>query len=522
MKNILIPTKLDAVARELLEAKGFSVVQDADTPLLDLVKAQPDTAALIVRSEKVTAEVIDALPKLRLVVRAGAGYNTIDTKHARKRGVDVMNTPGANANAVAEEVIALVLAHYRHLVPADQSTRAGRWEKKSYMGRELTGRTVGIVGLGNIGQLVVKRLTGFEARILAYDPIVSAARAEDLGVELVDLETLFAQSDVVTLHIPETDETRGMVNRDLLSRMKTGATLVNCARSGVLVEEDLRALKAEKKLGFCNDVYAADKEGEKSCADIADIMVPHLGANTEEANFNAARRAAEQLVAYAEQGVTRYVVNRGVPEGLDEVYQQLAYQLATLGRSYFQGAAVCRVECSLYGGLDEFAKWLAAPIAAGLSADFDAFEDIENPEEYLAAKGIAFELRSSDDSKGYGRSITLDMQAGRDTLQQLSLRGTVAEGNTILSRLNRFDRLYCELRGHNLLVEYEDRPGVLAKITSACAQYNINIEDIRAPRDPSGTRALALLKTDSPVPASALKQLRQEVGTTVVFTASLD
>jgi len=158
MRKVLIPTKLESVARETLKAKGFAVVQDADTPIDKLAAAHPDTEALVVRSEKVTPAVIDSLPDLKVVVRAGAGYDTIDFRHARKKGVDVMNTPGANANAVAEEVVALILAHLRFIVPGDQTTRAGKWEKKSYMGRELSEKTVGVVGLGNIGQLVVKRM----------------------------------------------------------------------------------------------------------------------------------------------------------------------------------------------------------------------------------------------------------------------------------------------------------------------------------------------------------------------------
>jgi len=183
MKHVLIPTKLDSVAREILAKHRRAVVQDAETPLAELAKAHPETEALIVRSEKVTKEIIDALPNLRLIVRAGSGYNTIDTKHARKAGVDVMNTPGANANAVAEEVVALVLAYYRHIVPADRSARAGEWEKKKFMGRELAEKTVGIVGLGNIGQLVVKRLAGFDCRILGFDPVVSLNCAKELGVK---------------------------------------------------------------------------------------------------------------------------------------------------------------------------------------------------------------------------------------------------------------------------------------------------------------------------------------------------
>ena len=304
MRKVLIPTKLDKFAAQLLTERGYQVVLDGATPLADLIKANSDAEVLIVRSEKITPEIIDQLPQLKLIVRAGAGFNTIDIKYARKRDIDVMNTPGANSNAVAEEVIAMILASCRHLIPADISTRAGEWEKSKFMGRELTGKTVGILGLGNIGQLLVKRLAGFEVKILGYDPILSPALADKLGVELTNVDRIFAESDFVSLHIPENDETRGMVNRRLFDLMKPGATLINCARAGIVNEEDLRAVKAEKKIIFCNDVYPKDAAGPKSVADVADIMLPHLGANTHEANFTAARRAAEQTIAYFEQGIT--------------------------------------------------------------------------------------------------------------------------------------------------------------------------------------------------------------------------
>ena len=187
MKKVLIPTKLDSIAAEILRTHGgYAVVQDAKTPLPELAAAHPDAHALVVRSEKVTAAIMEALPQLRVIVRAGAGFDTIDTKYARKRGVDVMNTPGANANAVAEEVVALMLADARFIVPADASVRRGEWEKKAFMGREITGKTVGIVGLGNIGRLVVRRLHGFDCRMLGYDPLVSIERAREFGVEPVD------------------------------------------------------------------------------------------------------------------------------------------------------------------------------------------------------------------------------------------------------------------------------------------------------------------------------------------------
>ena len=310
MHKVLIPTKLDKAAAALLTERGYEVVLDGATPIADLVAANTDAEVLIVRSEKVTAEVIDQLPQLKLVVRAGAGFNTIDTKYAREKNIDVMNTPGANSNAVAEEVVAMMLAGSRFLIPADASTRAGNWEKSKFMGHEVTGKTVGILGLGHIGQLLVKRLSGFDVKVLGYDPFLPPAVAEKLGVELTTVERIFAESDYVSLHIPENDETRGMINAKLFAMMKEGAMLINCARAGVINEDDLRAVKAGKKIIFCNDVYPKDAEGPKSVADIADVMAPHLGANTYEANLVAAKRAAEQTIAYFENGDTSCVVNK--------------------------------------------------------------------------------------------------------------------------------------------------------------------------------------------------------------------
>ena len=311
MKKVLIPTALDSVAKEILEKHGgYAVTQIPKADILKFAQENPDLHALIVRSEKITAEIIDAAPQLKAIVRAGAGYNTIDIAHARAKGVDVMNTPGANSNGVAEEVVALMLADARKLIAADASCRAGKWEKTAFMGTEITGKTIGIVGLGYIGRLVVKRLSGFEPTFIGFDPGTTVRQAAELGVKLVSLDELFAKSDYVTLHLPETAETKGMVNRALLGQMKDGATLINCARAGIVNEADLRAIKAEKKIRFLNDVYAKDEEGPKSVADIADIMVPHLGASTREANFKAAELAARELIDLDEKGIDKAVVNK--------------------------------------------------------------------------------------------------------------------------------------------------------------------------------------------------------------------
>ena len=512
MRKVLIPTKLDKFAADLLSERGYQVVLDAATPLAEQAARHADAEVLIVRSEAVTPEIIDLLPHLKLIVRAGAGFNTIDIKYARKRNVDVMNTPGANSNAVAEEVIAMMLAVYRHVVPGDISTRAGNWEKSKFMGRELTGKTVGILGLGHIGQLLVKRLAGFDVKVLGFDPMLSPATAEKLNVKLVSVEEIFSESDLVSLHIPENNDTRGMINRRLLELLKPGAVLVNCARAGIINEADLRAVKAEKKLIFCNDVYPKDAAGPKSIADVADLMLPHLGANTHEANFMAARRAAEQTIAYFEQGITNCVVNKAVPDGLDIRYQQLAYVLTSLAYSYLgRDKNPTRIETSFYGDLARFAKWMTAPIAAGIAAEFAADSGAADAEKCLSDSGIELINREVDNDKHYGNSMTIDLAVGDDLVRKVSVRGTIVENRLMISRVNRFDELYLEPSGNHLFVEYADEPGVIGRIAGILGEKNINIIDIRAPQDLEKGCSLCVVKTNVAVPDMLVEKIREAV-----------
>ena len=520
MRKVLIPTKLDKQAAAILAERGYNVVLDAATPLDEQVKKNPDAEVLIVRSEKITPEIIDALPKLKLIVRAGAGFNTIDIKYARKRDVDVMNTPGANSNGVAEEVVAMILAAFRHVVPGDASTRAGRWEKSKFMGRELTGKTVGIVGLGHIGQLVVKRLAGFENEILGFDPFLSPALAEKLGVKLSSMDDIFSNSDCITLHIPENDETRGIINRRLFERMKPGAVLINCARSGIINEEDLRAVKTEKKIVFCNDVYPKDAEGPKSVADIADVMLPHLGANTFEANFNAACRAAEQTCDYFEKGITSAVVNKELPDGLDAKYQKLAFVIAGLCKAYLgAGLNPVRIETSFYGDLAKFGPWLTSAIAAAVSADF-VDPAPKDAAKALEAAGIELVNREVDNSKRYGESVTVDLLAGKDPIYRVSVRGTVTENHLMISRVGNFDGLYLDPVGNHLFVEYKDAPGVIARIAGILGEKKINIIDIRAPQDPASGNSLSVIKTNAAIPDEMIGKIRESVDACRAFQFS--
>ena len=252
--------------------------------------------------------------------------------------------------------------------------------RKNILWVEITGKTVGIVGFGAIGQLVAKRLSGFDVELLAYDPFLKDKSARDLGAEPVDLAVIFERADYISLHMPENDETRGIINRELISTMKEGATLINCARAGILNEDDFRALKDEKSLRLLNDVYPKDEAGDKPIADIADIMLPHLGASTEEANFNAASRAATQIIGLDDKGIASYIVNRDVPEGLDKAYSELAYALAHLTRGIAGGNQHVEVlETSFYGELANYKDWLLVQVLAALSEEFDRSQGYDAP-----------------------------------------------------------------------------------------------------------------------------------------------
>ena len=524
-KKVLIPTKLDKVAREILEKNGnYTVVQEEKIELAALAKQHPDAHALIVRSEKVTKEIIDALPLLKVVMRAGSGYNTIDTKYARKKAIDVMTTPGANANAVAEEVVALMLADARHLVEADPSCRRGEWEKTKFMGREIAGKTIGIVGLGFIGKLVAKRLSGFEMTLLGYDPIISEERARQIGIQLVDLPTLFERCDYITLHMPENSETKGMINASLISKMKKNSTLINCARAGVINEEDMRKLKAEKGIRFLNDVYPKDEPGPKSVIDIADIMVPHLGASTHEANSMAAKRAAEELIEFDEKGITSYIVNRDIPDGLDAAYGELAFLLTKLCRLVVgKDTKLKQIETSFYGKLKPFADWLAVPITAALSETFDRSSDSNAARAFLKDMGVELSDRETDERKRYGNSITVDLTGGVDqnVLHSASVRGTVAEGTIMISRINDFHKLYFEPKGHTVIFVYKDKPGVLGRIGGALAKAGVNIDDVRNPHDAKGEKSIAILKVNKAVPDDVIQSVAKEIEAHSAFYAEL-
>lgn len=521
--KILIPTKLDKAAAATLTANGYDVVQNDADPIEVQVAAHPDAAGLIVRSEKVPAAIIDALPQLKCVIRAGAGYDNIDYVYARSKGIDVMNTPGANSNAVAEEVIAMILAAFRFVVPADTTTRAGEWNKKKYMGKELTHKTVGILGLGNIGRCLVKRLQGFECKVLGYDHFLSKQRALNMGATPATLDEIFSTADIISIHVPGGPATKNMVNAELINKMKDGAMLVNCARYGVVDEDAIRTARTNgKNIVYCTDVHPKDTAAQQPSADVADVMLPHLGANTKEANKMAAMRAAQEMHDYFDHGDTSAVINAEMPANLNPAHLQLAAMLGKL--CYLAGGAkpIRRIECTYYNNLRSFRKWFTPWILEGAVPGAEHGLMPAAAEASLREHGIVFKAREPMDDKAYDDALTLDIYMEEDGEQTVtSVRGMVVDGKPVVSRIGVFTNLYAALEGNSLVLRYKDRPGIIASIGQALSQAGINIDNIVAPCDHESGDALAFLKTNMPVSEQQVQNIARAINAKQAFALTM-
>ncbi|MDO5471760.1 MAG: 3-phosphoglycerate dehydrogenase family protein [Akkermansia sp.] len=521
--KILIPTKLDKAAAGALTAAGYEVVQNDSDPIDVQAAANPDAVGLIVRSEKVTPAVIDSMPTLKCIIRAGAGYDNIDYVYARSKGIDVMNTPGANSNAVAEEVIAMILAAYRYVVPADVTTRAGEWNKKKYMGRELTRKTVGILGLGNIGRLLVKRLQGFECTVLGYDHFLSKQRALNIGATPAEINEIFANADIISLHVPGGPATKNLVNERLINMMKDGAMIINCSRYGVVDEDAIRAARAAgKNIIYCTDVHPKDTAAMQPSADVADVMLPHLGANTREANKLAAMRAASQMEAYFTSGDTSCVINAEKPTDLSAAHLQLAAMLGKLCYRAGGGKPIRKIECTFYNNLRSYRKWFTPWILQGAVPGAEQGLMPAAAEQSLREHGIVFKAREPMDDKLYDDALTLDIFMEENGEQKkTSVRGMVVDGEPVVSRINNFNHLYAGLSGNTIFLRYADRPGVIATVSQIISQANINIENMVAPRDAASGDSLAVIKTDKPINNEQLDLIARAIAAKQAFALSL-
>jgi D-3-phosphoglycerate dehydrogenase len=515
--NILIAEPLAPAGIELFQSQaGWNTILSNPK---EYSQHLADADALLVRSAvQVSRQVLEKAPKLRVIGRAGVGVDNVDLDAATEAGVLVMNTPGGNAISVAEHTLALMLAMARRIPQANASIHGGKWEKKKFMGHELRGKVLGIVGLGSIGREVVKRARAFEMRIVAHDPYVTSKIAHDLGVELIDLAKLYADSDYITLHVAATLETQGMLSREAFAQMKNGVRIVNCAR-GELVDEPalVEAMKSGKVADAALDVFAVEPPpaGHPLFASEALLATPHIGGSTAEAQEIVGVRIAEQVVEYLKNGVAINAVN--MPALSPEQYRLLSPYVTLAERlgkfaSYVATGNPHTVRMVYFGKIaDGNTNLLRNAGLAGVLA-----RSTSRKANLVNAMQIA-------DQRGWSVAETHEKRAVRIDSIRLELETdqgvTAVAGSVFLGkpRLTQVDGIYCEvaLSGFLIFMKNRDVPGVIGHVGTVLGRNRINIanfslgrrDEPTAPGEP--LEAVAVVSTDELVPETVLAQLRE-------------
>jgi len=487
-----------------------------EAELLPLVK---DVEAMIVRSEtKITKKILEAAPKLRVVGRAGVGVDNVDVEAATQRGVVVMNTPGGNTVTTAELTFFMLGALARHIAPAHGSMIAGKWDRKLFQGVELNGKTLGILGMGRIGGEVAKRALVFGMRVLAYDPFLTEARARQLGVELVpDADAIYRTADFITVHMPVTDQTRGMLNAEAFAKMKPGVRIVNCARGEIIEEKDLvAALESKKVAGAALDVFSveplpADHPFRKQ-PNI--LLTPHLGASTSEAQVKCGIEVAEIIAAYLLTGEVRNAVN--LPFLDAKTYEQVKPYLhlgEKLGKllSQLVPPNTDRIHITYGGNARELPN--VDPITRAILLGFlqaAAIKDVNNVNvrAAAAAAGITVEEKKSDEPVTFNEWLHVAVYSGE---QKLSAGGTFF-GSPNNPRIVRLFSQPVEIvpEGVLFLMNNKDRPGIVGYIGTLMSKHKVNIASMSLNRDAAGGSALTVLNLDSVPPASLLEEIQKD------------
>ncbi|HWF07253.1 MAG TPA: phosphoglycerate dehydrogenase [Bryobacteraceae bacterium] len=510
--NVLIAEPMAQAGIELFQAQqGWNVI--VSNPK-EYAKHLATADALIVRSAvQVTPEVLKQAPKLRVIGRAGVGVDNVDLPAATAAGILVMNTPGGNAVSVAEHTIALMLSMARSIPQASASTKAGKWEKKKFLGSELRGKVIGVVGLGSIGREVVKRARAFEMRVLAHDPYVTAQFAKDLSIRLVSLEELYKNSDYITVHVSLTPETDKLLNKEAFAQMKTGVRIVNCARGELLDEAALKeAIESGKVAGASLDVFL--KEPTDSSYPLFSLeqvlATPHIGGSTEEAQEIVGVRIAEQIVEYLQHGVAINAVN--MPALSPEQYKaagpfiDLAERLGNVAAHLVNGNPIA-IRLTYYGKIADMNTTLLrnAGLAGALNRSTAASKaNVVNAMQIAADRGWNV-VEVHDKRSAHSDSIRLEVET--DT-SRTTIEGAVVLGKP---RLMHVDGIYCEvqLTGSLVLVKNLDVPGVVGHIGTILASNRINIANFSLGRRDSGDdmEAIAVVTTDTEVPQQVLDHL---------------
>jgi D-3-phosphoglycerate dehydrogenase len=468
-----------------------------------------DYDGLAIRSAtKVTPKVIAAANgRLRVIGRAGIGVDNVDIPAATAHGVVVMNTPFGNSITTAEHAIAMLLACARQIPAADQSTQAGRWEKNRFMGVEITGKVLGIIGCGNIGSVVAHRAQGLAMRVIAYDPFLSEERALDLGVEKVDLGALFHRADFITLHTPLTDKTRNIVDAAAIARMKDGVRIVNCARGGLVDEKALRAaLDGGKVAGAAIDVFTEEPATSNALFGAPNLVcTPHLGASTTEAQENVAIQIAEQMADYLVSGAVRNALN--MPSITAEEapkltpFVRLAEQLGSFaGQLTESGVSVIRLEYEGAAADMNTRALTAAALAGFLKPQLQTVNMVSAP-AYAKERGIRVEETRREQHGAYESYIRLAVVTDR---QERSVAGTVfSDGKPRLIQIKGID-MEAELGPHMLYVTNRDKPGFIGRLGTLLGDRGHNIATFHLGRQAPGGDAIALVEIDGEIPDATL------------------
>ncbi len=515
--KILVADDVSESGLEPLRAAGFAVEKRTGLSLAELSEALRDVDGLVVRSEtKVTPELMSAATRLRVIGRAGVGVDNIDVAAATERGIVVMNAPDGNTITTAEHTLALLVALARRVPQANRSLRDGRWERKRFIGVELQGKTLGIVGLGRIGRVVASRARAFGMNIVAYDPFVAPDQARDLELEIAPLDEVFARADFLTVHTPLTAETRGIVGASAFSKMKRGVRVINCARGGLVDERALlAAIKEGIVAGAALDVFEQEPPPADHPLLALDevIATPHLGASTAEAQEGVAVTVAEQMRDYLLTGALRGAVN--VPAlGAQELNALQPYiALAeSLGRFQAQlvDEAVREVRLEFAG---EVAELDAAPVTraflAGLLRDMSARVNVVNAFLIAEERGIAVTAaykRAGSDFDPAIRTRVLTT-GGEQTVAGTLFRSGGSVGDGRITEINGF-RIEAIPHGHMLVTRNRDVPGVIGRIGSILGEHNVNISRFHLGRRERGGEAMAVIETDAPLKNETLDELR--------------
>jgi len=529
MIKVLITDKLAQEGIDLLNSTdGVKAVVKTGISEDELAKIIGEYDGLIVRSgTKVTAKVLAEPGKLRGIARAGVGVDNIDIPTATRKGILVMNTPGGNTLSAAEHTIALMLAMSRNVVPACNSLKGGAWDRKKYMGSQLNGKVLGVIGLGRTGMAVAKIAKGLNMKILGYDPFAATAAAEKLGIEVTDnIESIFKEADYISVHVPRNEQTLNMIDAEQIKMMKPTARLINCARGGIINEDALYNALAEGAIaGAALDVYPMEPPENTRFTKFENCLVtPHLGASTEEAQLEVALEAAQILVDAIKGGPVRNAINApsivGAMPPVVRQYSELAQRIGTLVSTLAVGR-IRDVEVQYRGSIAEMA---VEPITLGfliglLGRHFDMPLNMVNVAVLAKERGISIDETKNTEAKDVAASFSAKVVTDKVTR---TVTGSVF-GQRLL-RIIELDGFNIEMtpQGAVLVIFNDDKPGVIGAVGTVCGKHNINICTMGVGQKPEEQKAALAVSLDREPDAKAVEELSKLEFVNEIYVCKLD